>query len=192
MIGEALDGDVPLANADDSLDDADVDLVAVERAPLLDVQFEVGKDVALAATRAREVVGIAAEEGDAVADRLAAAAHGRELGGGEIGRHRVTPPEAPLFILEDHDFNRMVRHHALLAERLRHLDRPHGADVAIVVAPFGHGVDVRPEEDRLERRIGPSAAADDVAGGVDGDIELGVAHEFHHVRTGCLVGVAVG
>ena len=46
VIREALDRDVPPADADDAFDDADVDLLSVEHAALFDVQLEVGADVA--------------------------------------------------------------------------------------------------------------------------------------------------
>ena len=47
VIRESGDRDLPLLDADDPLDDPDVDLVRLERAALLDVELEIAGDVAL-------------------------------------------------------------------------------------------------------------------------------------------------
>src|SRR5207247_3890648 len=68
VIGEAGDGHVPLPDADDAFDDADVDLARVEDAALLDVQLEVSRDVALRALDSIELRRFAAEVGMSLHD----------------------------------------------------------------------------------------------------------------------------
>ena len=46
---------------------------------------------------------------------------------------------------------------------------------------------MRPEQQRLERRVRPGAFANDVPGHVDGRVEPRLAHQAHHVRASLLV-----
>src|SRR3990172_9511261 len=103
------------------------------------------------ATRAGQIVGVAAQERDPVANRLAAPAHDPELRRGQLGGRRVAPPESALLVLPDDDLERMPRDDVVLGERLRDLDGAHRADVAVVVAAVRHAVNIRTEEDGLER-----------------------------------------
>src|SRR5213075_1957442 len=64
MILESTDGHFPLLDPDDSFDDADVEAVALERPALLDMQLEIGGDVAALPSRLDESRRIAAEERD--------------------------------------------------------------------------------------------------------------------------------
>jgi hypothetical protein len=50
----------------------------------------------------------------------------------------------------------------MLGQRLRDLDRRGGSDLSVVVAAAGDRIDVRPEEQRVERRVASGATADDV------------------------------
>ena len=192
VVRESLDRHIPLPNADDALDHTDVQVFLVERTALLNVEFDVRVDVATPLPRARQVCRITAEKSDALANGLAAPADDRELVGGEVRRHRMAPPQATLFILEHHDVQRMARLHAGVRERLRHLDGPHGTDIAVVVPAVGHRVDVRPEQDWRERGVRAGAPADDIRGRVKRDVESGVAHELHDVRPRGLVRVGIG
>ena len=110
---------------------------------------------------------IAADEGDPLLDRLAAARDVLQLARQELATHGATSVQAALFVLPDHDLERMTRDDAVLGERLCDFDRRERADVAVVVAALRDRVDVRAEKNRLERRITSRRAADDVAGEVD-------------------------
>ena len=81
----------------------------VEIAALLDVQLDVGRDVALRALARRQLLGIATEERDALADascRCSSESPGRPRSARRSARgcHR-----AALFVLEDHHLERVLR-----------------------------------------------------------------------------------
>src|SRR5512138_616605 len=133
VVREAGDGDLPLVDADDALDYADVELLAVERTTLLDVQLDVGGDRPALALHARELRRIAADERDAFANGLAAPAHEREARLGQRTDHRLAADEATFLVLEHDDLERMPRDHVPLGQRLRHFDRAERSDIAIVV-----------------------------------------------------------
>src|SRR5207237_2626713 len=103
---------------DDSLDDADVDLVRVKDAALLNVKLEVACDVAFAALDLIELRWIAAEKRDALLDRLAAGRDGIELCRRELAAHGAAAVESAFFVLPDCDLDRVARHNALLGQWL--------------------------------------------------------------------------
>ena len=76
MIRKSVNGHIPPAIADDSFHHADVNLLGCERAPLLNVQFNVGKNVAGLAACAGQAIGITPDKRNPVcpefslADRL--------------------------------------------------------------------------------------------------------------------------
>src|SRR5262245_16374978 len=70
VMGKSFDRDIPPVDADDAFDDTDVDLLAVEDAALFDMQFDISGEIAFFANDAREFLRIAADEFDAVANRL--------------------------------------------------------------------------------------------------------------------------
>src|SRR5918999_2196178 len=109
MVREALDRDVPPVDADDAFDDADVDPLGVEKAALLDVQLEVGGNVAALAADARHAIRIATDEPDPVADGPSAPADEIELPLGEVTAQGPTSDQAALLILEDDDLERVSR-----------------------------------------------------------------------------------
>ena len=76
-------------------------------AALLDVQLDVGRDVAALADRGLEAIRIATDEGDAVTRDLAAAGGERECRGLELAGHRAAADRAALFVLKDDDLDRM-------------------------------------------------------------------------------------
>src|SRR5436309_2884753 len=78
------------------------------------------------------------------------------------------------------------------AERPRHLDRRHGADVPVIVASLGDGVDVGAEQDGERARLRAGARPDDVTGGVDPRVESRLAHELHRVAPAVDVALAEG
>src|SRR5262249_59575092 len=69
MIGEPGDRGVVLVDRDNSFDDADGDLRAVERAALLDVQLDVAVVRPLRANGVADAIGIAADLPDRVGAR---------------------------------------------------------------------------------------------------------------------------
>ena len=108
VVGEAGHRHVPLADADDALDDADVDARGVEDAALLDVQLEVGGDVALRAAYLGQPRGVAADAADALAIGLAARRHVRQVLRGELAAPGAAAVEAALLVRPDDDFERVA------------------------------------------------------------------------------------
>ena len=129
---------------------------------------------------------------DAVAHGLAAVRHEAELLLGEPGRHRVAADGAAFLVGEEDHLERMPQRDAALSEPLGHFDRAHRADLAVEAPALRHRVDVRADRERREGGVGAGAAADDVAGRVDADLELRRAHEAHRVLAALPVGVGVG
>jgi len=125
------------------------------------------RDIALASLGLIELRDVAADERDALLHRLAAVGDGLELGRRDLPAHRAAAKQASLLVLPDHDFDRVLRDDVVLGEGLCDFDRAHRPDVAVVVAALRHRIDVRPEQQRLERRVAAGATADDVAGRVD-------------------------
>ena len=115
MVGKAGHRHFPLLDTDDPLDDADVDVIPLERATLLDVQLEVAGDIALDAPRLRETPRITAEKRYAVADGLSAATLVLQLVGGELPTHGAAAIQSTLFVLPDGDMKRVARGNCLLA-----------------------------------------------------------------------------
>src|SRR5947209_4770111 len=85
----------------------------------------------------------------------------------------------------------MARSELVLEERLRDLNCPKRADITVVIAAFGNAVDVRAEQNRLERIITPRTAADEIAGRIDRNIKFRRAHQSHHVLASLTIGIAV-
>ena len=183
MVGRTLDRDVPPADSHDALDDADVDAGFVENRALLDVQFEIGRDVARPAPRGVESGWIAANGANSVADRQAAVTHQAECICANLAGHRLASDRAAFFVGETHDLERMTRGNSILAEEGCGLDRANDTDVAVVIATLRHGIDVRAQDDHGQCGIGPLEAPDDVAGRVDPNREARVAHETLDVFT---------
>ena len=173
-------------------DDADVDLLLFERPALLDVQLDVGRDVAALANGRFQAIGIAADERDAVARDLAAARRQRERGRLELSGHRAAADRAALLVLKHDDFDRMPQRDVALGERLRDLDRRERSDVAVVVAAVGHRVDVRSEEQRLARRVRAGAPSEDVPRRVDPHLETRGSHQARDVLAAQPIRRAVG
>src|SRR4029079_3870592 len=90
VIRKAGNGDVPAFDADDAFNDADVDLVPRQRAPLLDVQLEIAGNAPLSALPLIEPGHLTADEADSLLGRLSAERHCLELGGGELAAHGAT------------------------------------------------------------------------------------------------------
>ena len=126
-----------------------------------------------------------------VFDGLTAVRHGLELSRCELPAHRATAEQAALLVLPDHDLERMARDDRMFGQRLRDLDRGGGSDLSVVVAAAGDRIDVRPEQQRVERRVASGATADDVPREVDARLELRGSHPLHDLRARRLVGVAV-
>src|SRR5215510_4597158 len=146
VIGEAFDRHVPPVDADDAFDHADVDLLGMQNAALFDVQFQVSRDVAGLTNHASELVLVAADELYALPDGLAAVRDEVQFFLGKAGGDGVTADGPALFVLKDDHFQRVAQRDVVLGQRLRDLDRAHRADVSVVIAAFGHGVDVRADD----------------------------------------------
>ena len=192
MIRKPFDGDVPPIDPDDAFDDADVRLRRVEDSSLLDVELDVRSNVALPALHRVELRRVATDEIDPCSDGLAASAHERELLCVQLAAHRATANEAAFLVLKDHDLEGVARDDLVLAQCRRHLDCSHGPHVAVVVAAFGHRIDVRAKEDGFAQGVAPRAAANQIAGCIDVRVQTGVAQEGENPLARLPVGVGVG
>ena len=93
--------------------------------------------------------------------------------------------------MKDDDFERVSRGEIVFGQGLRHLNRAQRANIAIVVAAFGNAVDVRTKQQRLETLVAAGAAADDVRGGIDRDVELRALHQAKDIFAAAAIGFTV-
>ena len=190
MVRQPLEDHVPPPDPDDALDHADVDGFVVEDGALLDVQLEIGGEIARYSAGTCEVRGIAADKRDAVAVRLSAVADQIELRHLQLAAHGAAPDFARLFVGEDHDLEGMACCHAGLVERLRDLDGTDRADLTVVVAAVRDRVDVGAQHQRRKSRISAGPSPDDVACRVDANVEAGVPHEVGDEVSTVAIGLA--
>ena len=71
-------------------------------------------------------------------------------------------------------------------------ERRQRAEVAVKVPTARHGIDVRPELDRRQRRLTARSSTEDIARRIDTRLEARAAHEVQHVRPAGDVGVRIG
>ena len=122
---------------------------------------------------------IAAEAADVLGQHRPVAGRTLELLRREVAHEAAAAREPALLVAPDRDLEGMAVAVALLAQHLRHLDRGHRAHVAVVVAAFGHGIDVRAEEDGGGVRVEAGPAAEDVPHGIDAHVQPRRAHHLH-------------
>jgi len=94
---------------------------------------------------------------------------------------RLAADGSAFFILENDDLKRMAQRDLLFLENLRDFNRRERTDIAIVIAAHGDGIDVRANQQRLERGIAAGARADDISGKVDMDVQARSLHQSNGV-----------
>ena len=192
VVLHARPGDVPATDADDALDDADLDAVGLQERALLNVQLEEARHAARFALDFGDARGVAADAGRALADGEARRGHDVELEGKDPADQRAAPRLAALLVREDDHLEGVPHGDVAVAQGERDFDRGGRSDVAVVAAARRHGVDVRPGDDGERRGVGAGAPADQIAGEVDGDLEAGAFHGCSGVFAAGEVVVAVG
>jgi hypothetical protein len=105
---------MPSLDPDDSVHDSDGHILPLEKTTLLDVKLQVGGYASRLSFSAVEVVGIAAYDPDTVSNRMTAVRDEIEFGRSHLTAHRTAAGLAALFVLEDHDLERMTQFHPLL------------------------------------------------------------------------------
>ena len=101
MVGEAVDGDVEPAQADDAGDRADAQVRSLEQAALLDVQLEIGVDAAAVADGLGEPIDRPANQADAFAEGAARAGDASRSAGFSAPIGELAADGAALFVLPD-------------------------------------------------------------------------------------------
>ena len=109
---------------------------------------------------------------------------------GHAPQHVGAEPGA-LLVGEEGHLDRSSGDDAGVVQRLDHLQPAEHAEVAVVAPAGGHGVDVAAGHHRGEV-FAPRPPADDVADGVDADLEAEGLHPLHHQVPARLVGVGQG
>src|ERR1051326_1704233 len=96
------------------------------------------------------------------------------------------------FILENDDLKRVAQRDLFFLERLRNFNRGERTDIAIVISAHGNGVNVRANQQRLERGIAAGAPADDISGKVNMDIQARSLHQADGILAALKIGLRVG
>src|SRR5206468_3287380 len=194
VIRESPQRDVVMMDPDDAFDDADIDAALIQDAALLDVQLDVRRDRPRCVTRLGNSRRVSADATDLVRQRHAVAPRPNDLVARQVSNKAAAAGEAALFVAPDHDLEGMAVLVATRGQRVRDLDGGARPDIAIIVAAFGHRIDMRAEQDgwRASTRSGPAPPpyADDVADRIDAGAEPGVAHQVHHEAPASDIGVA--
>ena len=156
------------------------------------MQLDVAGDVSLLQHRLVEPRDVAADEPDPLADRLSGSRDFLEIRRGDLSGRALASDRPAFLVRPDDDVERVTEAHALIAERARHLDGAKGTDGPVEVAAVGHRVDVRADEDRLERAVGPLEAPEDVPRRVDARREPRLSEEVEREGAPREVGLGVG
>ena len=179
MVGGAGDGDVEDLSAGDAGDHADRDPGGVEHGALLDVELDEGVEDERVPGRGgdRSRLGVAAGGPDALGDRGTFVVHlgqgvGVEPPGAGVAAGHAGRAASPLLVGEGGDDDAVVEVGGL--ERGGHLDGGEDAVGAVVRPGVDHRVEMTAGGEPAAGAAGP--AADEVGGGVDGDVEPGLGH----------------
>ena len=185
MVRLAVEPHAVAAQPHDRGHDPDLDPGRLQRRPLLDVQLEVGADLADAVGSAG-AVEVVPGRGHRVAERRPARIDPVAEPGDVLARERPAPEEGgvearPLLVHERDDPERPAGLEALLPEQAHRMDGGDDPERAVEASSRRDGVEVRPDEDR--RAAARLPASEQVAGGVDLDVEAEFAHA---VRDPCV------
>src|SRR5689334_7309821 len=99
---------------------------------------------------------------------------------------------AAFFILKNDYFKRMAERDVSLSKSLCNFNGRERANVAIIVAAHGDRINVRTNQQRLERRVASGASAYDVSRGINVHIKPGFFHESHGVIAALEISFRIG
>src|SRR5215831_5815537 len=181
MVRKSLDGHLRVQDADNPFHHANLDLLLFQRATLLDVQFQISGYASRLAARLGQPVRIAPDESGSIAYGLAAPRDGAENSLLQSRSNGPTTYRDAFFVLENHDLERVTQGHMILSQDLGHLNRRKRSHVAIEVAAFRDRIDVRTDQQGLQRGIAARTRPHDISRSIDRDLQLGVPHQAGHV-----------
>ena len=153
MIGDAGDYDLGPADGDDSLDHANRDVLAIETAPLLDVEFEIAVMRALRSHRLEDTIRSPLILRMASARTIPFQDRDRSAWTSPATTRlpaRTLPNATPSSLAQMTISSGWARLDSGGRERLQHTDGGKRAEVSIEVASVRHRVDMRAEQNRRE------------------------------------------
>ncbi len=193
VVGLARERELVPRDPLDPGDDADRGALGLEHGTLLDVQLDEGvRRPGRARQRAdvADAVELVAEHGAVDGHRVERHLEGQAAGEHEAAQH-VGREAGALLVGEEGHGQRMGGLDPRADHGLEHLEAGEHAEVAVVAAAGGHGVDVRAGHDgRLEAIARPGA--EHVADAVDLDAQAEVAHPRDHEVAAGAVGRGEG
>jgi hypothetical protein len=181
VVGKALEGHLPPFDADDPLDDANLDAVAVEHRPLLDVELEIDLDITKVSPGSVQTIRVATDIANPLTDGLATVADHLEGLLREVSDHRAAADQTALLVRKDHHLQRVTGDYIGFVQDLSTLDGGDDADITIVVAALGDRVDVRAKQDDRQIRFSARLATEDVSPLIHPHLQTGLSHERHDV-----------
>jgi hypothetical protein len=150
---------------------ADIDAFRIQQRPLLDVELEVGVELASAHGRAAGVADAVELVAEAPALVVAALEHPVDrvhAGKGAGGDHRRR--EARAFLVGPvHDLDGAPRFHLLFVQSSDHFQAGQDADDAVVAPAVHLGVEMAAHHDRGQRRVLTLSSRKNIADAVDRD-----------------------
>jgi len=193
VVLHAMDRQPRPRDGHDALDDAHRQPFLFQLRPLLDVQLQVGAQRARHARLGSQVTD-ALQLVDQAPAVLVAGVVGvlqRDLAGHHAAGDHGGLKAGALLVGEDRQRHRVARADTLVVQRADRLQRAEHAELAVVLAAGGDGVDVRAHHHRRAAGLaGP--LAEDVAHLVHADPQASLAHPGGHEIAAALVLVAEG
>src|SRR5215471_15188563 len=127
------------------------------------MQLEISGYAARLALYLREPAQVTADELNAFSYALAALAFDVQQLVVKSGANDMAADGASFFVLKDDYVQRVAQLRAALIQNLSNFNGRKRSNVAIVIATFRHRINMRPDQQRLERWITAGARANDVS-----------------------------
>jgi len=189
VIGRAFDRYAPAFYPNYPFNYTDRDALGVEDGTLLDVKFEKSRDVTRTQNRGVQLCWVAPKEFDAFSYGFPGMSRELEIVFGHRTDHGAAAGLAGFLIFEDDNFEGMSSGNSTFLEYLRHLDSSKHAQLSVEVATIWYRVAMGSEHQWGQDRISSIAPAEYVPGGVNVDVEPGVAHQLHQKLSTVPVGL---
>ena len=197
VVGHTGDLDLEDEAAGDARDGAQGSAGLVKGGALLNVEFEVGGQLPWIAAGLVDAGEVAADVGQTLLDADPLVVHRIVVLSFQKAGHGAAAEEpamesGALFVGEDDELQGMAQGVGVFGEGPGHLDGSEDAEGAVVLAAVGDRVSVGTEGDGGKGRVGARLAGDDVAGGVDADLQARLAHQAGDVLAALDVEGGVG
>lgn len=110
----------------------------------------------------------------------------------QASAQRLAARGSTFFILEDDDLKRVTKRDGPITERLGDFDGGKRAHVAVIVAAHGNRVDMRADQNWLQRRVAAGTPADDISRDINMHFKSRRLHQTDGILSALQIGFRVG